>query len=137
MILKLRASYILLAISIVILATGIILITNHFTSDITTLVDRTVVVPAGQERRFDFNVPGTGALRVTVEVISGGIINLYLYRDSKLWWTGEEGQNIIRSNFEVPIDAGSYSLVIPGSKYWWERVDSEERTVSVYIEFEG
>jgi hypothetical protein len=143
--LKLRASYILLAASIVILAIGIVLITNHFTHDrttepptITTLVDRTVVVPTGEDYRFFFDIPRTGVLKATVEVESGGIIDFSLYKGSALWWNGEEGDNVIRSSFEVPIDAGSYylDLSVP-LPYWWLGETSRDRTVSVYLEFEG
>ena len=140
-----RASHILLAISIVILAIGIILIVNHSVLDrtteppaITTLVDRTVVVPSFSEgQRFDFNVPRTGVLRVNVEVISGGIISFYLYKGSELWWNGEEGHNVIRSNFEVPIDAGRYYLIVQLVTYPWSGGTPGDRTVSVCLEFEG
>ena len=142
--LKLRLSYILLAISIVVLAIGITLIVIHSTPDgiaeppaIKTLVDRTVVVQAGQPGRFDFNVPRTGVLKVTVEVISGGIIDFSIYEGSTLWWNGEEGDDIIRSSFEVPIDTGTYRLFIPAPKYWWEGGSSETSTVRVYLAFEG
>ena len=146
--LKLRTSYILLVISLVVLAVGITLIIISSTPDrttdtptITTLVDRTVVVPYGGERRVDFNVPRTGVLRVTVEVISGGVISFSLYKSKglELWWSGEEGHDIIRSSFEVPIDAGRYYLnLIVFQRDWWKGTfDDEERTVSVHLEFEG
>jgi hypothetical protein len=142
--LKLRASYILLAISIVILAIGIILIVNHPAPDetteppaITTLVDRTVVVLTYGEERFDFDIPRTGVLRVTIEVISGGIIDISLYKNSELWWNGEEGWDIIRSSFKVPIDAGQYYLIVEPETAPWSGGTSGERTVSVYLEFEG
>ena len=140
--LKLRASYMLLAVSIVILAIGIILIVNHSDSDKITLVDRTVIVPAGENQRFDFDIPRTGVLKVTVEVISGGIVDFSIYKGSALWWTGEEGDDVIRSSFEVPIDAGSYYLNLsapsPGYYPWREQQGSPEaRTVHIYLEFEG
>ena len=108
--LKLRASYILLAISLVILAIGITLIVNHSAPDKTTLVNRTVVVPTGEDYRFFFDIPKTGVLKVTVEVESGGSIYFHLYKDSEYWGTGGGGWTETRCGFEVPIDAGSYYL---------------------------
>ena len=136
--LRLRASYILLAISIVILAIGIILIVSHSAPPaITTLVDRTVVVPTEEDQRFFFDIPRTGVLKVTVEVESGGIIYFHLFKGSTLWWTGEEGNAVIRSSFEVPIDAGSYylNLSVPAYSPW--SGTPEARTVHVYLAFEG
>ena len=141
--LKLRASYILLAVSVVILAIGIILTVNYFTHDrppvITVLVDRTVVVPTGENQRFDFDIPRTGVLKVTVEVESGGIIYFHLFKGSSLWWTGEEGNAVIRSSFEVPIDTGSYylNLRVPEYSWWSQQWSPEARTVHIYLAFEG
>ena len=143
--LKLRASYILLAISLVILAIGITLIVNHSAPDKTTLVNRTVVVPTGEDYRFFFDIPKTGVLKVTVEVESGGIIFFDLYKDSERWPPGEGRWTDTRSSFEVPIDAGSYYLNLsddnpgPGPIFpsWGQQGGSEARTVRVYLEFEG
>jgi len=146
---KLRASYILLAISIVLLVIAIVLIVNHSAPNktteppaITTLVDRTVVVPTGEDYRFFFDILGTGVLKVTVEVESGGIIDFSIYKGPAIWWTGEEGDNVIRSSFEVPIDAGSYYLNLSDSGLlpaapWEQGTPEEARTVHVYLAFES
>lgn len=142
--LKLRAPYILLAISLVVLAIGIILIVIDSTPDrttetpgITTLVDRTVVFLSwSEEKRVDFNISRTGVLRGTVKVESGGSIGFCLYKGSEIWWAGEEGYSIIRSSFETPIDEGNYCLVITRPPFWVGGT-REENTLSVYLEFEG
>jgi len=145
--LKLRASYILLAVSIVILATGIILITNHFTLDrttetpvVTTLLDQTYVVPVGfaeNARRLYFSIPSAGTLRVTVEVIRGGSIRYCLYEyeeSSEHPWTVETGDTVLTSNFEVPLDTGRYYLIVYATPWQQDRI---ERTVHVCLEFES
>ena len=151
--LKLRAAYILLAISIVILAIGIILIVNHSTPDrtaetpaITILVPQTLVVPAGNDQRLYFDISRSGVLRGTVEVTSGGSISYYLYKEPSAQAV-EEGYGVM-SNFEVPLDTGRYYLEVsaaPASasdpSYPWrnseDSEDSEDRIVNVYLEFEG
>jgi len=89
---KLRTAYILLAVSIVILAIGITLITNFFTALrppatplITILADQTLVVPVGVENAPEvcFNVTGPGTLKGFVDVISGQKISFYLYPERR------------------------------------------------------
>jgi ABC-type Fe3+-hydroxamate transport system substrate-binding protein len=139
--LKLRASYIVLAISIVILAIGIILITNHFTSDrtaepptITTLVDKTVVIPVGETRRVYFSVPESGVLMAAVELETGDAIHVYLYKDSESLWADEEANGVKTCYFDVPVDAGRYYLSLAAS--WWLNLNREDVTVGVHLEFE-
>jgi len=141
--LKLRTSYILLVVSIVILAIGIILITNHLTAlrppatpIITILTDQTLVVPVGVENAPEvcFNVTSTGVLRGFVDVISGREISFYLYPEpSEHGWTVAEG--VFRSLFEVPLDTGRYKLIVVA--YWSDQDDTnEDSIVNVYLEFE-
>jgi len=142
--LKLRTSYILLVVSIVILAIGITLITNFFTALrppatplITILADQTLVVPVGVENAPEvcFNVTGPGTLKGFVDVISGQKINYYLYSEpSEPGWTVAKGESVLRSLFEVPLDAGSYKLIVVA--YWSDQDDTnEDSVVSIYIEF--
>ena len=104
---------------------------------ITKLADQTLVVPVGVENasRVYFDVSRTGILRGTVEVITGQKISYYLYPEpSEHGWTVAEGESVLRSLFEVPLDTGSYKLIVVA--YWSDQDDTdEERIVNVYLEF--
>jgi hypothetical protein len=142
--LKLRASYILLAVSIVILAIGIILTTNFLTAFrppatplITVVADQTLVVPVGVENAPEicFNVTTSGILKGFVDVISGQRIDYYLYPEpSGPGWTVAKGESVSRSLFEVPLDPGRYKIIIAG--HWSDQDDAnEDSVVSIYLEF--
>jgi hypothetical protein len=106
---------------------------------ITKLVDQTLVVPVGVENapRVYFDVPRTGILKGTVEVITGQEISYYLYPEpSEPGWTVAKGESVLRSDFEVPLDTGRYELIIVA--YLPNQDDpNEERIVNVYLEFEN
>jgi hypothetical protein len=141
---KLRTSYILLAVSIVILAIGIILINDSFTALrppatplITILADQTLVVPVGVEDapEISFNVTGPGTLKGFIDVISGERISYRLYSDaSGPGWAVAKGDSVSRSLFEVPLDTGMYKLTVvaDGSS---QDGTGEGSAVSVYLEF--
>jgi hypothetical protein len=144
--LKLRTSYILLVVSIVILAIGIIIITNHFTAlrppatpIITILADQTLVVPVGVENAPEvcFNVTSTGVLRGFIDVIDGQEISFYLYPEpSEPGWTVVEGESVFRSLFEVRLDKGRYKLIVVA--YRSDQDDTnEDSIVNIYLEFES
>ena len=142
--LKLRASYILLAVSIVILAIGVILINDSFTALrppatplITILADQTLVVPVGVEDAPEicFNITGPGTLKGFIDVISGERISFRLYSDaSGPGWAVAKGDSVLRCLFEVPLDTGMYKLTVvaDGSS---QGGTGEENTLSVYLEF--
>jgi hypothetical protein len=104
---------------------------------ITILADQTLVVPVGVENAPEvcFNVTGPGTLKGFVDVISGQKISFYLYPEpSESGWTVAKGESVLRSLFEVPLDTGSYKLIVVA--YWSDQDDTnEERIVNVYLEF--
>lgn len=142
--LKSRTSYILLAVSIVILVIGLALITNHFTALrppvtplITIVADQTVLVPAGVEAAPEicFNVTGPGTLKGFIDVIGGQRISYKLYPDaSGPGWAVAKGDSVLRSLFEVPLDTGMYKLTVvaDGSP---QGGTAQDNTVNVYLEF--
>ena len=141
---KLRTSYILLAVSIAVLAIGIILISSFFTTFrppatplITIVADQTVLVPVGAESapKVSFNVTGPGTLKGFVDVISGQKINYYLYREApEAGWAVARGEGVMRSLFEVPLDTGTYKLVVLAGGSVQDDAGANG-TVSVYLEF--
>jgi len=82
-----------------------------------------------------FNVTGPGTLKGFVDVISGQKISFYLYPEpSEPGWTVAKGESVLRSLFEVPLDTGSYKLIVVA--YRSDQDDTnEERIVNVYLEF--
>lgn len=141
---KSRVPYMLLAVSIVVLAIGIILITKHFTAQappatpiVRVAADRTLVVPGGAGNASDvsFNVTGTGVLKGFVDVASGQRISFYLYPESAgPGSTVAKREGVLRSLFEVPLDTGTYKLVVV-SYSSNQGGASGERIVNVYLEF--
>ena len=142
--LKVRRSFILLAVSIVMLAIGIILITNFFnafrppaTPLITVVVDQTLLVPVGAEDapEISFNATGPGTLKGFIDVISGQKVSYYLCPDpSEPGWAVAKGESVLRSLFEIPLDTGTYKLIVfaGGSA---QNDAGGNSTVSVYLEF--
>lgn len=104
---------------------------------ITILAEKTLVVPVGVENAPEvcFNVTSTGVLKGFVDVISGQKISFYLYPEpSEPGWTVAKEESVLRSLFEVPLDTGSYKLIVVA--YWSDQDDNnEERIVNVYLEF--
>ena len=104
---------------------------------ITILAEKTLVVPVGVENAPEvcFNVTSTGVLKGFVDVISGQKISFYLYPEpSEPGWTVAKEESVLRSLFEVPLDTGSYKLIVVA--YWSDQDDTnEERIVNVYLEF--
>ena len=104
---------------------------------ITILAEKTLVVPVGVENAPEvcFNVTSTGVLKGFVDVISGQKISFYLYPEpSEPGWTVAKEESVLRSLFEVPLDKGSYKLIVVA--YWSDQDDTnEERIVNVYLEF--
>lgn len=142
---KLRTCYILLAVSIATLAIGIILISGYFTTAfrppatplITIVADQTVLVPVGAENapKVSFNVTGPGTLKGFVDVISGQKISWYLYPEGpEAGWAVARGEGIMRSLFEVPLDTGTYKLVVLAGGSVQDGAGANG-TVSVYLEF--
>lgn len=140
--LKLRTSYIVLAISIVILAVGITLIVIDSTPDrttetpgITMLVPETLVVPVGTPQRLYFDISRSGTLKGIIGVTGGSIYyNLYKEPREQILWEQGRVEQEGRSNFEVPLDTGRYYLEFVAAI---ASAPHEERTVSVCLEFEG
>jgi hypothetical protein len=106
---------------------------------ITKLEDQTLVVPIGVEnqRRLYFDLDRSGVVRGTIEVVKGESIDYYLYEESaEAGWTEAKGIRVVKSSFEVQLDPGLYYLIVCAER--WDPDDTdEERTVSVYLEFEG
>ena len=104
---------------------------------ITILAEKTLVVPVGVENAPEvcFNVTSTGVLKGFVDVISGQKISFYLYPEpSEPGWTVAKEESVLRSLFEVPLDTGSYKLIVVA--YWSDQDDTNvERIVNVYLEF--
>jgi len=119
------------------LSTALACTTPPATPLITILADQTLVVPVGVENAPEvcFNITGPGTLKGFVDVISGQKINYYLYPEpSESGWTAAKGESVLRSLFEVPLDTGSYKLIVVA--YWSDQDDTnEERIVNVYLEF--
>jgi hypothetical protein len=119
------------------LPTALACTTPPATPLITILADQTLVVPVGVENAPEvcFNVTGPGTLKGFVDVISGQKISFYLYPEpSESGWTVAKGESVLRSLFEVPLDTGSYKLIVVA--YWSDQDDTnEERIVNVYLEF--
>jgi hypothetical protein len=142
--LKLRTSYILLAVSIVILVIGVILITNHFTALrppatplITILADQTLVLPVGVEDApaICFNVTGPGTLKGFIDVIGGQRISYNLFPDaSGPGWAVAKGDSVLRSLFEVPLDTGTYKLIVSAGGADQDDAGANS-TVNVCLEF--
>jgi len=109
------------------------------TPTITKLVDQTLVVPIGIEnqRRLYFSLDRSGVVRGTIEVVKGESISYFLYEEpAEAGWTEAKGIRVVKSNFEVHLDPGWYYLIVSAGR--WDPDDTdEERTVSVYLEFEG
>ena len=106
---------------------------------ITKLEDQTLIVRIGLEnqRRFYFNLDRSGIVRGTIEVVRGESIDYYLYKESaEPGWTEAKGIRIVKSSFEVQLDPGRYYLIVSASRWQPDDTD-EERTVSVYLEFES
>jgi len=106
---------------------------------ITKLENQTLVVPIGvqNQRRLYFNLDRSGVVRGTIEVVKGESIDYFLYEESaEAGWTEAKGIRVVKSSFEVQLDPGSYYLIVCAER--WDPDDTdEERTVSVYLEFEG
>lgn len=106
---------------------------------ITKLEDQTLIVRIGQEnqRMFYFNLDRYGVVRGTIEVVKGESIDYFLYEESaEAGWTEAKGIRVVKSSFEVQLDSGSYYLIVCASR--WDPDDTdEERTVSIYLEFES
>ena len=106
---------------------------------IAKLEDQTLIVRIGQEnqRMFYFNLDRYGVVRGTIEVVKGESIDYFLYEESaEAGWTEAKGIRVVKSNFEVQLDPGSYYLIVCASR--WDPDDTdEERTVSIYLEFES
>ena len=119
------------------LSTALACTTPPATPLITIFADQTLVVPVGVENAPEvcFNVTGPGTLKGFVDVISGQKISFYLYPEpSESGWTVAKGESVLRSLFEVPLDTGSYKLIVVA--YWSDQDDTnEERIVNVYLEF--
>jgi len=106
---------------------------------ITKLEDQTLIVRIGQgnQRMFYFNLDRYGVVRGTIEVVKGESIDYFLYEESaEAGWTEAKGIRVVKSSFEVQLDPGSYYLIVCASR--WDPDDTdEERTVSIYLEFES
>jgi len=105
---------------------------------ITKLVDETLIVPVGVQTGSSvyFNVPRTGILRASIDVISGREINYYLHENPSQHGAMKIGQDILSSYFEFPLDAGNYKLIVVA--YYPNQNDTvEEEIVSVQLEFES
>ena len=109
------------------------------TPTITKLEDQTLVVPIGVEnqRRLYFNLDRYGVVRGTIEVVKGESVDYFLYEESaEAGWTEAKGIRVVKSSFEVQLDPGLYYLIVCAER--WDPDDTdEERTVSIYLEFEG
>ena len=106
---------------------------------ITKLVDETLIVPVGVEGsyRYYFSLDRAGVLKGTVEVVRGESIDYFLYKEpAEAGWTEAKGIRVVKSSFEVQLDQGQYYLIISASR-WHPDDAEEERTVSVYLEFES
>jgi hypothetical protein len=107
--------------------------------NITKLADQTLIVPVGVENapRVYFNLDRYGVVRGTIEVVKGESIDYFLYEESaEAGWTEAKGIRVVRSGFEIQLDPGSYYLIVCASR--WDPDDTdEERTVSIYLEFES
>jgi hypothetical protein len=109
------------------------------TPTITKLEDQTLVVRIGLEnqRRLYFNLDRSGVVRGIIEVVKGESIDYYLYEESaEPGWTEAKGIRVVKSSFEVQLDPGQYYLIISAIRWHPDDTD-EERTVSVYLEFES
>jgi len=119
------------------LSTALACTTPPATPLITILAEKTLVVPVGVENAPEvcFNVTSTGVLKGFVDVISGQKISFYLYPEpSEPGWTVAKEESVVMSLFEVPLDTGSYKLIVVA--YWSDQDDTnEERIVNVYLEF--
>jgi hypothetical protein len=106
---------------------------------ITILEDQTLIVRIGPEnqRTFYFNLDKYGVVRGTIEVVKGESIDYFLYEESaEAGWTEAKGIRVVQSSFEVQLDPGWYYLIVRASR--WDPADTdEERTVSIYLEFES
>ena len=109
------------------------------TPTITKLEDQTLIVRIGPEnqRRLYFNLDRSGVVRGTIEVVRGESIDYYLYKEPRELGREEaKGIRIVRSSFEVQLDQGTYCLLVMALRWHPDDTD-EERTVSVYLEFEN
>jgi len=109
------------------------------TPTITKLEDQTLIVRIGPEnqRRLYFNLDRSGVVRGTIEVVKGESIDYYFYKEPRELGREEaKGIRIVRSSFEVQLDQGSYCLLVMALRWHPDDTD-EERTVSVYLEFES
>jgi hypothetical protein len=81
-----------------------------------------------------FNVTGSGTLKGFIDVTSGQKVSYRLYPSSKPGWAVAREASVSRSLFEVPLDTGTYKLIVAAGGSEQDDAGGNS-TVNVYIEF--